>query len=139
MAGTQDTAKSRKSLLSWFGKRDFFYVAVFVIAWLASGYAGKMKRGLKEVFAPKPVVVSPDEDDLRRQIESRLRAEMEQELEREIEAMKKAAAEKEAKAAAEAVVPEPVREPALGSVTAKTIIMPAVAPMVTNCLVPVRR
>lgn len=117
MAGTQDTAKSRKSLLSWFGKRDFFYVAVFVIAWLASGYAGKMKRGLKEVFAPKPVVVSPDEDDLRRQIESRLRAEMEQELEREIEAMKKAAAEKEAKAAAEAVVPEPVREPALGSVT----------------------
>lgn len=117
MAETQDTGKKRKSLLSWFGKRDFFYVVVFVIAWLASGYAGKMKRGLMEVFAPKPVVVSPDEADIRRQIESRLRAEMEEELEREIEAMKKAAAEKEAKAAAEATVPEPVREPTLGSVT----------------------
>jgi hypothetical protein len=94
-----------------------FYVAVFALAWLASGYAGKMKRGLREVFAPKPVIVSPDEDDIRRQIESRLRSQMEEELEREIAAMKKAAAEKEAKAAAEAMVPEPVREPALGPVT----------------------
>jgi hypothetical protein len=42
---------------------------------------------------------------------------MEKDLEREIEAMKMAAAEKEAKAAAEAMVPEPVREAALGSVT----------------------
>jgi hypothetical protein len=117
MTETQGTEKARKSLLSWFGKRDVFYVAVFVVAWLASGYAGKMKRGIKEVFAPEPVIVSPDEEDIRRQIESRLRAEMEQELEREIEAMKNAAAEKEAKAAAEAMVPEPVREPALGSVT----------------------
>ncbi len=117
MAQTHGTGKTRKSLLSWFGKRDVFYVAVFVIAWLASGYAGKVKRGLREVFAPKPVIVSPDETDIRRQIESRLRAAMEEELEREIDAMKKAAAEKEAKAAAEAMVPEPVREAALGSVT----------------------
>lgn len=117
MAQTNGTGKTRKTLLSWFGKRDFFYVAVFVIAWLASGYAGKVKRGLKEVFAPKPVIVTPDEDDISRQIESRLRAAMEEELEREIDAMKKAAAEKEAKAAAEAMVPEPVRESALGSVT----------------------
>src|SRR5512137_524052 len=99
MAETQDPGKTRNTLLSWFGKRDVFYVAVFVIAWLASGYAGKMKRGLREVFAPKPVIVSPDEADIRRQIESRLRAEMEEELEREIEVMKIAAAEKEAKAA----------------------------------------
>jgi hypothetical protein len=117
MAETQDSGTTRKSLLSWFGKRDVFYVAVFLGVWLASGYAGKIKRGLKEVFAPKPVIVSPDEADIRRQVESRLRAEMEQELEREIDAMRKAAAEKEAKAAAEAMVPEPVREPALGSVT----------------------
>jgi hypothetical protein len=117
MAQTHGTGKTRKTPLSWFGKRDLFYIAVLAILWLASGYAGKMKRGLKEVFAPKPVIVSPDENDIRRQIESRLRAEMEEELEREIDAMKKAAAEKEAKAAAEAMVPEPVREPALGSVT----------------------
>ncbi|RPJ33295.1 MAG: hypothetical protein EHM17_10825 [Verrucomicrobiaceae bacterium] len=117
MAETRKTGKGRISLLSWFGKRDAFYVAVLVAAWLASGYAGKVKRGLKEVFAPKPVVIAPDEDDIRRQIEARLRAEMEEELEREIEAMKKAAAEKEAREAAEARLPEPVREPALGSVT----------------------
>jgi hypothetical protein len=117
MAETQDIGKSRKSLLSWFGKRDVFYVVVFLIAWFASGYAGKMKHGLLEIFAPKPVIVSPDEGDIRRQIESRLRAEMEEELEREIEAMKKAYDEKEAKAAAETRVPEPVREPALGPVT----------------------
>ena len=80
MAATQDAGKTSKSLLSWFGKRDVFYVAVLVTAWLASGYAGKFKRGLKEIFAPKPVIVSPDEADIRRQIEARLRAEMEQEL-----------------------------------------------------------
>lgn len=117
MVDRQGMGKARRSLLSWFGIRDVFYAAVFVLAWLASGYAGKMKRGLREVFAPKPVIVAPDEDDIRRQIESRLRSEMEEELEREIAAMKKAAADKEAKAAAEAMVPEPVREPALGPVT----------------------
>lgn len=117
MAETHDARKSRKSLLSWFGRRDVFYMTVFVAAWLASGYAGKMKRGLKEVFAPTPVVVSPDEADIRRQIEARLRADMEQELEREIEAMKKAAEERQAKEAAEAMKPVPASEPTLGSVT----------------------
>jgi len=111
-------SKRRKSLLAWFGKRDVFYVAVLVIAWLASGYAGKVKRGLREIFAPRPVVIAPDEEDIRRQIEARLRSEMEEELEREIEAMKKAAAaEKEAREAAEAGAPDPLREPAAGSVT----------------------
>jgi hypothetical protein len=117
MAGTQHRKKGPIPLLSWFGKRDVFYVTVLVVAWLASGYAGKFKRGLKEVFAPAPVVVSPDEEDIRRQIESRLRTEMEQELEREIEAMRMAAAEKQAKEAADALRPEPATEMTAGSVT----------------------
>jgi hypothetical protein len=117
MAGTQRPKKGALSLISWFGKRDLFYVTVIVAAWLASGYAGKFKRGLKEIFAPAPVVVPADEEDIRRQIESRLRSEMEQELEREIEAMRKAAAEKEAKQAADALQPEPVTGIAAGSVT----------------------
>nr|MCU0752752.1 hypothetical protein [Akkermansiaceae bacterium] len=62
MAGTQHRRKGPIPLLSWFGKRDVFYVTVLVVVWLASGYAGKFKRGLKEVFAPAPVVVSPDEE-----------------------------------------------------------------------------
>ena len=40
--------------------------------------AGKLKRGLKEIFSPEPVVLSADEEDLSRQIESRLRAELEE-------------------------------------------------------------
>jgi hypothetical protein len=117
MAGTQHRRKGPIPLLSWFGKRDVFYVTVLVVAWLASGYAGRVKRGLKEVFSPAPVVVSPDEEDIRRQIESRLRSEMEQELEREIEAMKKAAAEREAKQAADALKPQPAPEFVAGSVS----------------------
>ena len=117
MARTRHTGKRRIPLISWFGKRDVFYLAVIVVAWIASGYAGKMKRGLKEIFSPPPVAISTDEQDIRRQIEARLRTEMEEELEREIAAMKAAAAEKEAKEAADALLPEPDYRPALGSVT----------------------
>jgi hypothetical protein len=116
MDESRNPGKRRQAPFSWFGKRDVVYLAVFAVGLLAAGFPGKVKRGMKEIFAPKPVVVSPDEDDIRRQIESRLRAEMEQELEREIEAMKKAAAEKEAREVAEAPKPEPAREPAVGSV-----------------------
>lgn len=115
----QPPASRRKiSLLSWFGKRDVFYLGVLVIAWLASGYAGKVKRGLKEIFAPPPPA-AVDERDIRRQIEARLRAEMEAELEREIAAMKRSAAEREAREAAERQEPEPPAAvpPALGSVS----------------------
>jgi hypothetical protein len=115
-----DDRKSRRiSLLSWFGKRDVFYITVLVAAWIASGYAGKMKRGLKEVFAPAPVEApaTVEEDDIRRQIEARLRTEMEEELEREIAAMKQAAAEKEARAVAEAERRETDYRPLLGSIT----------------------
>lgn len=117
MAGTHHSGKRSIPLLAWFGKRDVFYLSVFLVAWLATGYAGKFKRGIKEVLAPEPVVVAPDEEDIRRQIEARLRSEMEQELERQIEAMQAASAEKEAKQAADAVKPEPETEMAAGSVT----------------------
>ena len=117
MARTSSSDKRRRSILSWFGIRDVFYVAVLLAVWLASGFPGKVKRGLKEIFAPEPVVVTADEEDIRRQIESRLRAEMEEQLEREIEAMKKAAAEKEAQEAADAMKPEPKTELLAGPVT----------------------
>lgn len=117
MAGTNSTGKRRSSPLSWFGIRDVFYVAVLVVVWLASGYAGKIKRSLKEILAPQPVVISADEEDIRRQIESRLRTEMEQELERQLAEIKKAAADREAKQAEEMARPAPEPPPALGSVT----------------------
>lgn len=112
MAGNNRNAGRRGSLLAWFGRRDLIYLCAFVVLWIASGYTGKMKRGLKEVFTPPPME-APDEDDIRRQIESRLRAEMEDELEREIAAMKQAAAEK----AGQERAPEPLPAPAQGPVT----------------------
>ncbi len=106
------------------GKGRFWLCAGFLVVALCgivlcfTSFPGKVKRGLKEIFQPAPVVVSPDEEDIRRQIENRLRAEMDEELEREIAAMRKAAAERDAKRAADEVDKvEPGGEPQLGSVT----------------------
>ena len=59
---------------------------------LFTSIPGKIKRGLREIIAPKPVVIAADEADLRRQIESRLRSEMEEKLDMELAAMRKATA-----------------------------------------------
>jgi len=117
MADSGDAYNRRKTGFRWFGVRDLFYIAIGLIAFLGSGNLGKVQRGLKDIFAPKPVVVPPDEKDIRRQIEARLRSEMEQELEREVAAMKKEAADKEAKAAKNAETPLPPEIPEIGSVT----------------------
>ena len=85
-----------------------------VVGLCFTGFPGKVKRGLKEVFAPKPVIIPADESDIRRQIEARLRSEMEKELTREIEAMRKAA-EESAKQATPSE-PEPPPQLALGSI-----------------------
>ncbi len=99
--------------VSWLGI-GFVVLVSGVIALGFSGFPGKVKRGLKEVFAPKPVVVSPDEGDIRRQIEARLRSEMEKELEREVAAMKEEAAKKAAEAENAPAIPVELK---LGSVT----------------------
>lgn len=114
MAGRSN---GRKSGVSWLGAA-FLAVLAAAVALCFTPVPGKVKRGLKEIFAPKPVVIKADEEDIRRQVESRLRAEMEEELEREIAAMKKSAAEKEAKAAREQAEPPPADPlPPVGSVT----------------------
>jgi hypothetical protein len=119
MAQLKNKARRRLSLLSWFGRRDVFYITVMLAAWLASGYAGKMKRGLREVFAPSPVEAPAemDEEDIRRQIEARLRAEMEQELERQLAAMKKESMEAEARRIEDSAQREIDYQPLLGSLT----------------------
>ena len=102
-------------------KKGFPWVGVAFLVVLAGGIAlcftpvpRKVKRGLKEILAPKPVVIHADETDIRRQIESRLRTEMEAELERELAAME-AAAKKAAET--EAVVSPPPVVAMVGSVT----------------------
>jgi hypothetical protein len=91
-----------------------------VIAFFASGQMGKVKRGLKEIMAPEPVVERADEEDLKRQIEARMRAEMEEELERELAAMKQAAEEQRKKEEAQQkaeMAPPPPPPSATGLIT----------------------
>jgi hypothetical protein len=101
----------------WF-RAAFLVLVVGGIALCFTSFPGKVKRGLKEVFGPAPAALGPDEEDIKRQIESRLRSEMEQELARELAAMKKTAAEQAAKnAGEETVAPPPVQSSTLGTVT----------------------
>lgn len=118
MDEARDSKNRRKKGFSWLGA-GFLILICGGIGLCFTGFPGKVKRGLKEIFAPKPVVVSADEADIRRQIESRLRAEMEEELEREVAAMKNAAAEKDAKQAADEKLSraDAAAGPAVGSVT----------------------
>jgi Fungal chitosanase of glycosyl hydrolase group 75 len=90
----------RKSGFSWLGAA-FVVLVCGGIGLCFTGFPGKVKRGLKEIFAPKPVVIAADEKDIERQVESKLRAQFEEDLEREIAAVKKAAAEEKAKLSAE--------------------------------------
>lgn len=77
--------------------------------------AGRLKRGLQDILRPEPIVVSADETDIRRQIESRLRAEMEEKLEKELAALKEAQAAAKEKPEEDAA--PVVTESTLGSVT----------------------
>ena len=87
--------KSRKTRRR---RRAFWPVAV-LLTFLAIGTGllftpvpGKIKRGLREIFSPRPVAgKNVDEEDLRRQIESRLRSEMETEYAHELDAVKRSA------------------------------------------------
>jgi Fungal chitosanase of glycosyl hydrolase group 75 len=117
VAGMERLRHNRKSGRSWLGISALVLVCGG-IGLCFTGFPGKVKRGLREILAPKPVVVQSDETNIKRQIESRLRVEMEEKLEREIAEMKKAAAEKAKKDAAgeESRAITPV-EPGLGTVT----------------------
>ncbi len=107
----------RSSGLSWLAA-GFLLLAGAGIGLLFTPVAGKVKRGLKEVFAPAPVVLRADEEDIIRQVEARFLAKMEEaeaEYQRELEAIK--AARNETPQPREEPPPAPVAPPALGPVT----------------------
>lgn len=66
-------------------RAGFLVLVCAVIGMMFTSVPGKIKRAVKDLTAPKPVVVKPDETDLRRQIEARLRSEYEERMERELE------------------------------------------------------
>lgn len=115
MDGQKDNQK-RKRGASWFGMKDVFYLTLMALGLVATVNVAKLKRGLKEVFAPKPVVIAADQKDIYRQAEARIRAEMEEKYERDIAALKKSleAAEKEEREEPAEIA---VSEPELGTVT----------------------
>ena len=79
-----------------------------------TGFPGKVKRGLREIFAPRPAIVSPGKDDIFRQAEAQIRAELEEKYERDIAALMKSMEDAEKQNAEEA---PPAPEPDLGNIT----------------------
>jgi len=78
------------------GRITLLVLVVAGVGSLFTSIPSKIKRGLKEIFSPKPEIVKvpADEEDIRRQIESRLRIEMEQAYDKQVDAIKKAADKK---------------------------------------------
>ena len=69
---------------------------------------GKVKRGMREIFSPKPVIIAADEKEIYRQAEARIRGDMEEKYEREIAALKKSMEDAKKQGAA-------LKEPAAGA------------------------
>jgi hypothetical protein len=81
------------------GRWGWICLLVVIIAGIGSLYTplpAKIKRTLKELISSKPEMVkgAADEEDIRRQIESRLRSEFEQSYDKQIESIKHAADKK---------------------------------------------
>ncbi len=102
----------------WFGLRDVFYLTVIVIGVVASGNFSKIKRGMQQIFAPKPVATAtPDTQDLYRQAEAKIRAETEERYDREIAALNKKLEEANKQSAEKPAEPMQADEPEIGTVT----------------------
>lgn len=84
----------------WFGMADLLILPFLLVGLFYSGFLAKVKRGLREILAPAPVVTAPDEGAIRHQIETRLRAEMQADLARKVAVIEKAAADQAARHAA---------------------------------------
>ncbi len=90
LGGNRGFSNRQRRGFPWF-RLGVLLVAGALIGILFTTIPGKIKRGLRDLRAPKTVPIAADEADLRRQIESSLRAEMEEKLEMELAAISKAA------------------------------------------------
>ena len=113
----RDTNHRRNKGFKWFGMRDLFYLAIIALGLVASGKLAKVKRGLEEIFSPKPAVVPVDHKDLYRKAEAQLRADLEAKYEREIVALKKSLEDAAKQISAKSPPPVVVPDVELGSVT----------------------
>ena len=117
MSEPPKASRRRQKGFSWRGAA--LLLLVLAAAWLCTTrIPGKVKRALREIFAPKERTCAPDEAAIRRQIEARLRTEMEGKLAAQIAAMKKSAEEAAAKLAEDE---ETVRRSAAGLATSGSV------------------
>ena len=113
----QKTSENRRAKGFPWGGATFLVLVLGGTGLCFTGFPAKLKRGLKDVFAPQPVVVSPDKKDIYRQAEARIRAEMEEKYERDIAALKKSLEDAEKQNSEEAKRPLAAAELELGTVT----------------------
>ncbi len=116
MAAENPYNHRRSTGFSWIGA--FFLLLVLVAAGLCfTSVPGKVKRGLKEIFAPKPTAAATDEKDIYRQAEARIRADMEEKYERDIAALKKSLADAKKQGTEEAEPAAAASNAEMGDVT----------------------
>jgi hypothetical protein len=82
-----------------------------------TSFPRKVKRGLKEIFAPKSVVVAPNESEMLLKAEVKVRADVEAKHQREVEEFKKMLGDAEKRLAATQLAKRPTSEGELGLVT----------------------
>ena len=115
----QASSNRQRPGFSWL-RAGFLGLMCCLLGLLFTSVPGKIKRGLRDIVAPKSVMLAPDEKAIRQQIELRLRAEMEGKMERELAAMREAAdeaARKELEQAAKEEPAAPLTSNPPGSVT----------------------
>ena len=112
----RDSKSRRKSGFPWIGA-GFLMLVLAGIGVCFTSIPAKVKRGLKEILSPKPIVVSADEKDVYRQAEARLRAEYDEKYERDVAALKKSLEDAKKQNAGETDPVAQASEAEMGSVT----------------------
>jgi Fungal chitosanase of glycosyl hydrolase group 75 len=89
MEEPRDTKNRRRGSSRWFGIRDVIYLGIIGVGVVAALNATRVKRGLKEIFEPKPAIVSPDREDIFRQAEAQIRSDLEKQYDERMAALQK--------------------------------------------------
>ncbi len=89
MKEQRDTKNRRRGSSRWFGIRDVVYLGIIGLGIVAGLNATRVKRGMKEILAPRPAIVSPDREDIFRQAESQIRSDLEKQYEDRMAALRK--------------------------------------------------
>ena len=94
-----------------------FYLTVIGVGIATALNATRVKRGLKDIFSPKPVVASQDNMDVLRRAESQARSDLEQEYEAKMAELRKSHDEALKKISEKPPEPDPIVEVTPGTVS----------------------